>query len=276
MSTGFSIHIGLNRVDPKHYQDENGRPWRGELFGCEHDARDLQRLARSRGFKSQLMLNEKAISAGVISAIAAAADTLKAGDTFVLTYSGHGGQLPDTNGDEPDQLDETWCLYDRQLVDDELHALWAKFAKGVRILMLSDSCHSGTVLKDPFFPALAAAHPGTDVRLLPPDVRDATARVHAAQYAAIQRAAKAGDRIRLKATVALISGCQDNQLSADGVRNGLFTQTLLQVWNKAKFKGDLRRFHKAIVRQMPMWQSPNYIVIGARNLEFEKQRPFTI
>jgi hypothetical protein len=44
-------------------------------------------------------------------------------------------------------MDETWCLYDGQLLDDELHGAWEKFQAGVRILVFSDSCHSGTVLK---------------------------------------------------------------------------------------------------------------------------------
>ena len=63
------------------------------------------------------------------------------------TYSGHGGQVDDVNGDEDDALDETWVLWDRQLIDDELFSLWSQFAPGVRITMLSDSCHSGTVLR---------------------------------------------------------------------------------------------------------------------------------
>ena len=73
---------------------------------------------------------------------------LEAGDIFFVTYSGHGGQVPDLNDeDETDGSDETWLAYDRQIVDDELYELWAKFKPGVRILVLSDSCHSGSVNK---------------------------------------------------------------------------------------------------------------------------------
>ena len=45
-------------------------------------------------------------------------------------------------------MEETWVLYDRQLVDDELYKIWSKFKPGVRILVLSDSCHNGTVTRD--------------------------------------------------------------------------------------------------------------------------------
>jgi len=87
----------------------------------------------------------------VIAGLDQAAKDLATGDIFFLTYSGHGGQLPDKNGDEPDGQDETWCLYDGQLVDDELYAKWAKFKPGVRIFVLSDSCHSGSVVKLAFY-----------------------------------------------------------------------------------------------------------------------------
>ena len=56
--------------------------------------------------------------------------------------------MRDVTGEEADKRDETWCLFDSQLIDDELYFELAKFASGVRILVLSDSCHSGTVTRD--------------------------------------------------------------------------------------------------------------------------------
>ena len=35
---------------------------------------------------------------------------------------------------EPDGLDETWVLYDRKLVDDELYAMWWRFRPGLRVV----------------------------------------------------------------------------------------------------------------------------------------------
>lgn len=93
------------------------------------------------------MLDEQATAEAVIGAIAGTAHSLRSGDMLLLTYSGHGSQVPDKNSDESDGQDETWCLYDRMLVDDELNALWSQFKSGVRICMLSDSCHSDTVAR---------------------------------------------------------------------------------------------------------------------------------
>lgn len=37
----------------------------------------------------------------------------------MLSYLGHGEQLPERTSDEPDAQDETWCLYDAQLTNFE-------------------------------------------------------------------------------------------------------------------------------------------------------------
>ena len=138
----LSLHLGLNAVDPTHYEG-----WGGELDACEFDAKDMAALAKSRKMKPTVLLTKKATREGVLAALRAAAKTLKSGDLFFLTYSGHGGQVPDVTGEEDDKLDETWCLYDGELIDDELYLELGRFAKGVRVLVLSDSCHSGTVTR---------------------------------------------------------------------------------------------------------------------------------
>ena len=142
MAQGISLHIGLNAVDPVHYAG-----WSGPLNACEADASDLGALAAAQGFATSTLLTVEATREAVTSAFAHAAAALEPGDIFLITYSGHGGQLPDRNGDEPDLVDETWCLYDGEIVDDELNALYRAFRAGVRIVVLSDSCHSGSVTK---------------------------------------------------------------------------------------------------------------------------------
>ena len=117
MAKGMSLSIGLNAVDPKHYGD-----WSGELNACEADAAEMSALAKSQGFRPTVLLTRRATRARVQAELGKAARQLAAGDIFMLSYSGHGGQLPDLNRDEPDAQDETWCLFDGELVDDELHA----------------------------------------------------------------------------------------------------------------------------------------------------------
>ena len=103
----------------------------------------------------------------------------------MLTYSGHGGQVPDVSGEEADKLDETWCLYDSQLIDDELYMELGKFAAGVRILVLSDSCHSGTVVRaGP--PAVGALPPELRSKMMPPSVGMRTYEAHKAFYDKLQ------------------------------------------------------------------------------------------
>lgn len=274
MATGISIHIGLNRVDPSHYQG-----WDGGLTGCENDARAMEAIASAQQFEASLLLNEKATANSVKGAIAEAAGKLKSGDILLLTYAGHGGQVPDPTEEEEDHYDETWVLYDRQLIDDELYALWGRFEEGVRIFVLSDSCHSGSVARDMLESPLFAGQPAANQprpRAMPVPTRDRTYEANKVLYDQLEAENPQGDRVGIGASVILISGCQDNQVSLDGDQNGLFTGALLKVWNDGKFKGSLRTFHKKILDKIEFFQSPNYFKVGRDNPVFERERPFTI
>lgn len=164
---GLSIHIGVNRIDPAHYGTA------GVLHGCENDARAMEALARAQGFEPRMLLTTEATSAQVLAAIGDAARTLRTGDILFLTYAGHGAQVPDLDNEDEDRQDETWCLYDRMVLDDELYAAWGSFAPGVRIVLLSDSCHSGTIsrllaretaiLKEIYYANVAAPAPTRDI-----------------------------------------------------------------------------------------------------------------
>src|SRR5258706_10789698 len=268
MGKGISLHIGLNAVSPTHYAG-----WGGKLMACEADATDMHKLAADQGFTASLLLTKNATRATVLARIKAAAAKAKSGDTFFLTYSGHGGQVPDRNGDEPDGEDETWCLFDGELVDDELATMYALFPAGARIIILSDSCHSGTVSKMRAFGLDVDSNQqpttGKRYRFMPPQVAGATYRKHQKLYDAIQKAAPAAAP---KATVLLISGCQDNQLSQDGTFNGLFTGTLLKVWKGGQFKGNYHTFRDKIVERMPPDQTPQLFIYGAKNAAFAGQR----
>jgi hypothetical protein len=194
--------------------------------------------------------------------------------------------LPDSNSDEDDRFDETWCLFDRELVDDELYTLWSRFEPGVRVFMLSDSCHSGSAARQTreligAEPIIAATGSGTTesppkLKGLPKDLAQRVYEQNQETYEKVQAATTAYDKTEIPPAVLLISGCQDSQTSADGDENGLFTATLLKVWDDGKFEGDYRLLGKKIVEAMPLWQVPNYFWAGEPDLAFERQRPLTI
>ncbi len=276
----LSLHLGLNTVNPSAYEG-----WDGPLAACEFDANDMAALARSQGMKPSVLLTKKATRAALLAGMRSAAKALKSGDLFFLTYSGHGGQVPDTNKDEPDRKDETWCLFDGQLIDDELYFELSRFAAGVRVVVLSDSCHSGSVTRERTPPP---PPPGQRAKLMPAAVGTRVYAAHKAQYdklqadvaaaarkvaidpdAALAQVAVTGAAAQasaligpFKPAVLLISGCQDNQTSMDGEHNGAFTEKLLQVWNHGGFKGSFSSFHARIRAAMPASQTPNLFTLG--------------
>lgn len=312
---GRALIIGLNGLDPDRYGG-----WPGTLEGCENDADAMKTIADNRGFGPAVVLKTGAATRErVFTEIRNAAANLEKGDIFLITYSGHGGQVDDTNGDEEDRLDETWCLFDGEVIDDELAELWAGFKSGVRILMLSDSCHSGSIakfqrdaeavktiklprargpdaalqkkfadfnksleayIKDPKLenvPKMASP-----VRAIPEDIQK---RVLAAQqkfYEPIFRninAKNLGERtVDIKASVLLISGCQDKELSMESGGNGVFTREVVVVWDGGRFPGDYTAFHKKLLVEMPDTQNPNLFPVPENRPDtaFLNQKPFTI
>jgi hypothetical protein len=139
----LSLHIGINRVDPAQYGG-----WDGALSGCERDAQTMAAIAAAEGFTVRRLVAPQATSTNILNEIRWAAQTLTPGGIFLLTYAGHGGQVSDPTGaEETDRLDETWVAYNRQILDDELEQAFAQFQAGVNIVVLSDSCHSGTVFR---------------------------------------------------------------------------------------------------------------------------------
>lgn len=234
-----SLHIGLNRLDPACWGG-----WSGTLGGCVSDATAMKDVATQRGFQATLLLNEEATVGALHQHLQAAAASLREGDFFFLTYAGHGGQVPDTNEDEPDGYDETWCLYDGQLVDDTLYGAFCTFAPGVRIFVMSDSCHSGSVVRDPkVLAAREAARehkektPGPNARQAPRDVTVAEFKRNPDTYAAQSTWWPSHSTPEDSAAmVVLLSGCKDDQTSGDGPKHGAFTQGFLDVWGDGDYR----------------------------------------
>ncbi|MFD3534087.1 caspase domain-containing protein [Streptomyces sp. NPDC058664] len=270
MATGLALHIGLNRVDPARYEG-----WDGTLVACENDAHDMARLARAAGFESTVLLTPDGTAARLTAELDEAAARLDTGDILLLTYSGHGGQVPDATGSdaEPDALDETLVLYDRQFLDDEVRRAFRAFADDVRIVALFDCCHSGTGIEVPG--GRAATH--ATARYLPEPQQRRLYDRDREFFAELRRSlAKDAPGDGAGPDALLVSACQDNQVALDGDVNGAFTGALLRVWDGGAFRGGYREFHRAIQRRLPPTQSPNLHLTGTPAPDFLNQRPFTI
>jgi metacaspase-1 len=280
MPRGISIHIGLNVIDNKHYGSS------GELPNCDKDAAAMKKLALTEGYNVHpLLLNKKATSTNVLTALSVAADSLQPGDILLLTYSGHGSFFPDLNDDEDDKYDETWVLYDRMLIDDELYYAWSKFRAGVRILLISDSCHSGTVAKPLLlncnYRQLDVPHQSSLKEILKAESQ-LLYKSHRIKYDQQLKFVPSPSKLNISASVILLSGCADNQFSYSQSRSGrklsLFTDELLTEYYKKDASYTYATFLEAVRRRIParLRQVPNFYTVGALNKKFIQQTPFQI
>ncbi len=277
MAKGLSLHIGLNAIDPKHYGG-----WKGKLLACENDARAMQKLAERAGFRPTTLLTRRATRKSVFKQIEKAAEKLRSGDYFLITYAGHGSQIKDKSGDEDDAKDETWLLYDAQVLDDELHRQYGKFKKGVRIMIVSDSCHSGTIsgfakptkLTKKERRRLKRLRKKYRVRYMDQGQAYKTYQQNQAFYDKLLTSLKDTEADQVQASIRLLSAAQDHQLASDGRKNGLFTRQLLKTWRRGRFNGGLKDFHKQIRRRLSGYdQDPNLLIHGRVD---KGERPFDI
>jgi len=277
MAKGISIHIGLEYIDPKHYGSD------GVLRTCGKDCLDMKEIAEAQNFESTIvLLNEEGTRDTVIQAITHASEELVDGDILFLSYSGHGASIPDESGDEEDGKDESWCLFDGYLLDDELYALWTSFEEGVRIMVISDSCHSGTVTK-----VVPGQDPKTVVvsKNFPEEEAKRVYIEHKSFYQKIKAKAMESKEKEVKASVKLIAGCQDIESSyvLPSDENSLLTMEINRVWDAGQFVGTTLEFFeqvkkgvKDIAYENRIFQEPNLYDVGMRNEKFDTQKPFGI
>ena len=122
-------------------------------YTAEDATRIRDALIGGGGMRAQdavTFVDSDATVGNITAAIRGIAARMQPEDTFVMFYSGHGGQVPRRGGptaSDPDAMDETLALYDGSLLDDELSALFDEIDQGTVLLWL-DSCFSGGFAKD--------------------------------------------------------------------------------------------------------------------------------
>ena len=200
-----SLHIGLD------YQGTNMR-----LNGCELDARNMLNFARNNGYLVNTFVTYRDLKPGydLYEVIKNFVSTIGAGDSVLISYSGHGTNRRDRSGDETDGMDEALVGYrGNLLIDDQLSALLSKVPSTSSVIFISDSCNSGsnTDTKYMYIPANGVGN-----------------------YKQVSRnAPKPGNFIT-------ISGCKDSQLSLElsvnGRAAGAMTTAFLDVVKNQPYK----------------------------------------
>ena len=245
MNKGIALLVGLKRVNPTNYNNWDGT---NGCWGCELDVDNIQRILHPLNYRINTLKTAQATSRNILSSLNSAAEQLDKDDMFVFYFSGHGGQQPDHNYDEADGRDETIVAFDREINDDELDNIWMKMRQEVRIVMISDSCNSGTNYRN-----IRTIENSTPMKPLS-NRRESD----------------------FKAQMIHIGGCQDGSSSIGYQEGGAFTKTLCNAWENGNFNGSYSTFYEKICSLITSGQEPQYNEYGQVSNEFKNQKPFII
>jgi hypothetical protein len=190
------------------------------LQGCVNDADDWAGTLAKRGAHTLTLLDHEATKARILDELRRVVAASRFGDRVIFTYSGHGTWVPDRNGDEADRRDEALCAIDYAdgglILDDELEEIYNARRRGVRVITISDSCHSGTVSR-------VGGITGTRSPLRPRFISPFTfldgEELRLAESALHNKASLAP---RSLTRTILLAGCSDLEYSYDAWINGRF------------------------------------------------------
>lgn len=250
MAKGIALLVGVKEVDLDQYDGWDGKEG---CFGCEKDVEIMQGILRPMGYEINTLLSREATAQNILGGIQQSIASLEKGDIFVFYFSGHGGQTFELteDGDEKDGLDETLVVYDRRIIDDELNSLWLQAGEGVRLVMVSDSCNSGTNYM--IRPGMNFA--GPDTTGIPVEEKEPA---------------------RMKAQLIHFGGCRDGSTSAGYLSGGEFTASLCAAWDEGHFGGNYNDFYSEIQSCVETRQKPQYHEYGPVSDEFRNSQPFQI
>lgn len=220
------------------------------LSGCVNDVVDIAAyLEAHRGFSGEhidMLLDGRATKRAIMRALRDMIAGARAGDRLLFHYSGHGTQMPASEGFEPDGLDEVLCPVDfdwtdaTALRDNDLNALLRALPAGVAMTVVLDSCHSGDSARD-----LKRARIHRQRFLAPPpDIRRKLLRCKRSLH-----------KLHTEEPRALfVSACASTELAADalfeGRPNGAFTYHMLRALRGAGAKSPVRQLVELIGEQL--------------------------
>lgn len=200
-----------------------------DLNGCINDQKNI--VDNLYEFHAMTFSNSEVTKRTFIDEIEKALGMAEAGDVIVIHYSGHGTYIGDSSGDEPDGIDECLYLYDGILKDDDINTMLQKIPEGVTVVILLDSCFSGTATRKLW-------------------KNGNKGRFHQVEYVKKRRVIKPLFKSNMKWIV--LSGCGERQTSADayinGSYNGAFTWFAMATLNRGF---TYKEWHAEIRKYLP-------------------------
>lgn len=131
----------------------------GNLYGAVNDAKDIASALKNKKVKEVItLLDTKVTRKAVLSSWKKALRNSTTGDLLVLSFAGHGIQIPERmSGSETDGFDEAIVMSNfafsgpgtkERIIDDEIAAFLKQASDtGVKVLFIADACHSGTMTR---------------------------------------------------------------------------------------------------------------------------------
>jgi hypothetical protein len=257
MSVGRALVVGVPQPHPSS-------GWSADfLAGVEPDAREMSDLLRQLRLNTTVLFAQQATARAVLNGIQQAADDLNAGDMFVLQYSGHGAQQRSQDQDEAE--DQLLLTYDVPIVDDTLGALWPKFRPDVRIVVITDSCNSGSVVRE--------IQTERGIVRETKNVNDAVPRFLSIGMKNSRTRSRDGNIEGLRGTLLHMAACLDAQQSMDIGNNGAFTHAFLSAY-QAGYNGSYYQLFDRIRKTITSKQTPRMTLYGVDQQLLAEQKPF--
>lgn len=185
-----------------------------DLSGCINDQIDVETILNIYygDFDIRKFRDSQVTTTRFKNELESAVSVLRSGDVLLVHYSGHGTQVADRSGDEPDGYDEALYLYDGVLIDDDINGILNNIPQGGIVVLALDSCFSGTATR---------LKNGDKKRFIAPEKpRSKVMRQFAKKGA--------GDLNWI-----VFSGCKENQTSADAIFNNRYNGAFTYCWLKA-------------------------------------------
>ena len=194
-----------------------------QLYGCENDILNTKKILISKyGFKENeiIMMADsfgiKPTRANILKQMQNLVNKSNSGySSLWFQYAGHGYYTADYNGDESDKKDECIVTSDMKFItDDEFRKLFtSKINKNAKMFCLMDCCHSGTIM---------------DLKY---------------KYQSNKTNWTTENKYNVGANIIAISGCRDNQYSADAWLNsnwcGAMTTSFLETMAATNYKPNM-------------------------------------